>query len=75
MGNIWDMIEEFEDIIFNNEQDFVNTFCKKQDVMALLNVTFNSISMHFVYVLYKGQHITNSVPKEQFIQWYYKHKG
>lgn len=68
---IKDILHDWEGVVFIYEDDFLKTFCKG-DAWTLTEVTWNSNSMKFVYIIDGGSHIVNSVPMNKWLNWYYK---
>lgn len=61
-------LAEWERIAFDHEQDFLEKFCHK--AWQLLSVYWASDSMKVVYLIDEGQHITDSSPINDWLEFY-----
>ena len=55
--------------IYDNEESFLEKFGQMNDVWMLIEVSFDSERVKFVYILDSGQHIVNSIKIEELIEW------
>jgi hypothetical protein len=69
MKQDFNALSKYETACFHDEESFLNKF-GKGDCWQLLDVYFSSTSMKIVYVLWDGQHISDSYPIDEFIEWY-----
>lgn len=66
--NLHEQLKELEAIAFNNESDFIAKFCYK-DTTDLIDIWFSANNVKYNYILYSGQHITNTITFDDFNQW------
>jgi len=60
-------IREWEQIIFQHEPAFLHDFCN--DAWILVEVSWDSENMRFVYVINSGQHISDSIKIEKWVEF------
>lgn len=72
--SILDLLKQEEDFIYDNYDNFVETFCRN-DVMDMYQVSFASENVYFNYVLDCGQHISNSMSITAYNEWKETLKG
>lgn len=60
----------YEDYIDTHEEEFIERFCKGEEVMDLTSVSWNSCRMYVRYVLYSGQHIVDSFHIKEWLEFY-----
>ena len=65
------LLEEEENVVFNNQESFLDTlaYCKYNETMSFNSVSFSSERIHFVYVLHSGQHIADSCKITDYFKW------
>jgi len=56
------------DFIFDREEEFLERF-SKGNTIDLTEVSFTSISVKIVYILDCGQHVTDSIPMDDYLAW------
>ena len=66
-------LNEWQDFVDKNEDAFVEEFCVG-NTLILSSVYWSHSNMRVVYVLDCGQHVVNSVPMDDWVQFYNKHK-
>ena len=59
------MLNKWGRIAWDNQDAFLKRFCN--DAWMLVKVSWNSRKMHFVYVLYEGQHVCDDVPIAEWL--------
>lgn len=71
MNNLIKQIRELEDIVFENEKSFLNTFCKFCDVdeLELTGISFSSESVRIQFFDINGQHFSDSCSMQEFEYW------
>ena len=64
-------LEEEENIIFYNQESFLDTLacCKYNETMSFNSISFSSERVHFVYVLHSGQHVADSCKIADYFKW------
>ena len=64
------ILDKMTGIIFDNEEDFLEDFgYGNVDLMHLLNVYYCESYIKIYYVLDSGQHVTDDIPIENFLEW------
>lgn len=65
------IIDREEKVVFDNVESFISYLASSpfEDIMDLHQLSFSSTSVHFVYVLYCGQHIADSCSLESYDAW------
>ena len=71
MTTLQKMLEEEENIVFYNQESFLDTLacCKYNDTMSLTSISFSSERVHFVYVLHSGKHVADSCKIVDYLKW------
>lgn len=64
-----DRIEELENVVFENEIEFLDTFAKGLPE-ELVGVKFGSEGVDFTYILECGQHVCDGIKMDEFLKWY-----
>lgn len=64
-----DTLNDWEDIAFINEEKFLQTFANMTKAWILTHISFGSNNMRYVYILDSGQHITDSVKIEDWLNF------
>ena len=62
------LLSEWESVAFCHESAFLGRFC--HDAWQLVGVYWCSEKMKVVYVLYSGQHVTDSIPINEWLEFY-----
>ena len=60
-------LEKYENVIWDNERQFLDDFCYSSDDLSQLS--FNSRNCKIVYILNNGQHIADQKPIQEIIDW------
>lgn len=63
-----ELCSQFEEITFDNAEDFCNKFCKCKDV-ELIHIRYSSGTVEFVYLTYSGQHVLDAIKWEEYQEW------
>ncbi len=64
---VLDVLNSWEKIAIDNEDKFLHEFC--HDAWTLIKVYWCSEHMEFVYVLDSGQHVSDSITMEQWMDF------
>lgn len=68
LKNTLKTLEKYICFIFDNDKSFIKHFCLG-DIMDLTRVSFTTHTCDITYALYNGQHVTNSIPVFDVIDW------
>ena len=60
-------IREWEHVVSEHEAAFLHDFCN--DAWILVEVSWDSENMRFVYVINSGQHISDSIKIEKWFEF------
>ena len=60
----------WEQFVVDNEHKFCETFCKYASDIGIVNMYFGSERMYFAYVLKCGQHVGDTIPMSDFLDFY-----
>jgi len=71
--NILEQFKEWEDVVYDNEESFMKRFCDVK-TWTVSYVAWNSERMHLTYIQREGQHICNSFPIAEWLEFYKKEK-
>jgi len=63
-------LSKYLDIIFENDNSFLETFTIGGEI--LVSVHFSDTNMKFVFILHSGQHIVDEKDLGDFLNWYKK---
>jgi hypothetical protein len=63
-------IDEWEEVVFENEEQFRKDFCPY--ATEILDVSWNSSNMRFTWLAYEGASILDSINMCEWIKWYEK---
>jgi hypothetical protein len=68
---IFQSLSMIESTICDNEDSFIKTFVKFTDPLffGVTNIYFGSETVKFNYVLMCGQHVSDSIKLEEFVEW------
>jgi hypothetical protein len=72
-ANNEDMLEtlgHWMDLVFDNEQEFMQKFCK--DAWTLTNISWDCSNIRYVYIIDTGRHISDS---RKISEWFDFMKG
>jgi hypothetical protein len=61
------ILTDWENIAFNNEDEFLRQFC--HNAWILTKISWCSDSVMFEYVLDEGQHVSDSTPISKWIEF------
>jgi len=62
------LLSEWERVAFGHESGFLERFC--HNAWQLAKVSWSSETMHVVYIAECGQHITDSIPLNEWLEFY-----
>ena len=62
------LLSEWERVAFDREPCFLERFC--HNAWQLAKVSWSSETMHVVYIADSGQHITDSIPLNEWLEFY-----
>ena len=65
-------LDQWSNIIFSNEAAFLKRFVpwmKMNDYPEIINVAFNSESVKINFLLFEGQHVTDSYKLDDVLEW------
>lgn len=68
MDNLINLLAKECQFIFNNEKSFIEAFCKG-DVWIFKFASFCDEYINFGYILDCGQHLTDTIRIEDYINW------
>jgi hypothetical protein len=64
-----DTLNDWEYIAFDNNEKFLQTFAGVTKAWILNHISFDSNNMRFVYILDSGQHVSDSVKVEDWLNF------
>lgn len=64
-----EMCDYYEGLIFKNEEEFLNTFCKSDEFWMLSKISFSSKKVYFSWIEDSGQHFTDDILWTDFLDW------
>ena len=63
------LVSKYTKFVYDNHEDFLELI-STADVWTLTNISFGEDSIKLVYVLWGGQHISDSLDYSIFEKWY-----
>ena len=66
------LLSEWERVAFGHESVLLERFC--HNAWQLAKVSWSSETMHVVYIADSGQHVTDSIPLNEWLEFYEANK-
>lgn len=73
ISEVCKQLEPFLDIIYDNEDLFLNAFAPEADY--LVEVHFSMTHFKYIFILPCGQYIVNEKPLSELVDWFFKLKN
>jgi len=67
------LLSEWERVAFGHEYVFIERFC--HNAWQLAKVSWSSETMHVAYIADSGQHVTDSIPLNEWLEFYEANGG
>jgi hypothetical protein len=67
-GRMVSLLSEWESVAFDREPCFLERFCHNS--WQLAKVSWSRETMHVVYIADSGQHVTDSIPLNEWLEFY-----
>lgn len=68
MNDTFQTLKNWSDACYSNEHEFLDRFAKRGWILT--QVSWNDTWMHFVYLIKSGQHISDQVEIEAWLEFY-----